>query len=122
MFEDLKAKWITDAYISQKAILIPSISKQLTTIGWILDLNSLPLKPLPFKELFIRWLIYINKIRIEKNQPIIITYSIIKMCPIWNIIKCPIKRITLTKEGVFNKPSISTVGTIGTKSTIKGIK
>jgi hypothetical protein len=120
MFEDLREKWITDAYLDYKAILVPSISKQLSTVGWILDLNSLPTKPFPFKELFIRWLISVNKLRIEKQQPIIITISIIKMCPIWNIVKCPLKKIKLTKEEMFNKPK-SSVSTIGTKSSTRSI-
>lgn len=124
MFNELREEWITKSYNLQKGILIPSIEKQLSTVGWILDLNSLPTKPFQFKELFIRWLISINRQRIEKGLEIIVTYQIIRMCPLWNIVKCPIKRITLTKESLFNKPSIGsngTTGTIGTVGTIGSI-
>jgi len=123
MFDDLKEEWITKAYLSYKAILIPSITKQLSTAGWMLDLNSLPTTPFPFKELFIRWLISINKQRIQKNEPIVVTLSIIKMCPLWKIVKCPIKSIKLTKESMFNRPKSSTgsIGSIGPNGTIGSI-
>ena len=117
MFDDLREAWITEMYKTYKAFLLPSLKDQLSRTGLILDLNSLPLKPYPFKELFIRWLISINRDRLTKGQPIIINKSIVMMCPLWRIVKCPLKHIVLTKEGMFNKPK-TTVGTIGTKGTI----
>ena len=120
MFDDLQAVWITELYKSYKGILIPSMKNQLSTSGLFLDLDSLPLKPYPFKELFIRWLIFINKDRIKYNQPIFINAAIIHTCPLWRIVKCPIKKITLTKEGLFGKPTspVGSIGTIGTNKTI----
>jgi len=120
MFDELQEAWITELYSSNRAILIPSMTKQLSTVGLILDLDTLPSKPYPFKELFIRWLISVNKPRLMKNEPIIITQSIIIKCPIWKIVKCPLKRITLTKEGTFNKPTVA-VTSFGPNGTIGSI-
>jgi hypothetical protein len=124
LFDDLKSDWITQMYLTYHALILPSVDKQLSMGGWMLDLGSLPTRPYPFRELFIRWLISINKDRIASGQPVIVTYSIILKCPLWKIVKCPIKRITKTKEGLFNKPtpSQSTIGTKGTKSTINSSK
>lgn len=123
MFNDLKAAWITEVYKSYKAILIPSMSKQLSTVGVILDLDSLPTKPYPFKELFIRWLISINKERLANNQQVIINRAIILACPLWRIVKCPLRKMTLTKEGMFNRPTSSkgSIGSIGSVGPIGSI-
>jgi len=120
MFEELKEEWITKQYTSYKAILIPSMTKQLSISGLILDLDSLPTRPFPFKELFIRWLISINKERISQGLPVFVNQAIIRMCPLWNVIKCPLKKIKLTKEGMFNKPAKS-VQTIGSKGPARSI-
>lgn len=120
MFDELKEMWITDLYSEYKAILLPSVKSQLSTSGLILDLDSLPLQPFPFKELFIRWLISINKKRIKDGAGIIVTREIVLKCPLWRIVKCPLKKITMTKESMFNKPK-GTTGTIGTKGTIGSI-
>jgi hypothetical protein len=117
MFDELKEVWITDLYKSYKGILLPSIKKQLSMSSLFLDLNSLPTKPYPFKELFIRWLISINKQRISRNEPIIVNKAIVLMCPLWRIVKCPLIKMELTKDGMFNKPKVVT-GTIGTKSSV----
>lgn len=123
IFDELREKWITEAYEAQKGILLLSVNDQLSTRGFILDLNSLPLKPYPFKELFIRWLIVINKNRILSGHAIIVTRELIMKCPIWKIVKCPIIKITLTKEKLFNKPTTSTarVGTISTSGPVGSI-
>lgn len=126
MFDDLNAAWVTEIYKSYKAILIPSMKKQLSISGLMIDLDSLPVKPYPFKELFIRWLIVLNKDRIDKNLPVVITLSIVKMCPLWSIVKCPLKKIKLTKEGLFqttkNNPTIGTVSTLGSINKPQGPK
>jgi hypothetical protein len=126
MFEELKSAWLTELYMSYKGILIPSMTSQLSKQGVYLDLDSLPLKPIPFKELFIRWLILINKDRILRNEGVFISKGIILNCPLWRAIKCPLKSIKLTKESMFNKPKAptgtsGTVGTIGTNKTIGSI-
>ena len=120
MFDDLQAAWITENYKSYKAILIPSMNKQLSVSGLILDLDSLPIRPIPFKELFIRWLIAINKDRLARGLPVFINQTVVRTCPLWNLIKCPLKKIKLTKEGMFNKPT-KTVQTIGSRPPTRAI-
>lgn len=87
--------------------------------GMILDVGSLPEKPYPFKEIFIKWLIEINLPRIESGNHPIISYEVIMRCPLWRVISPPLKRMTLTKEGMFGKPSIQ--GTIGKSAKIGSI-
>jgi len=120
MFDELKESWITEIYKSYRGILIPSVSKQLSKNGLILDLDSLPTEPYPFKELFLRWLISINRPRIIKGEPIIITKSIVMMCPLWKVVKCPFKAIKLTKEGTFNKPKVATTS-IGSRGSVGSV-
>jgi hypothetical protein len=120
MFNDLKELWITNLYKSYWAILLPSIEKQMTTSGLILDLDSLPNHPIPFKEFFIRWLISIQRDRIERGAGVIVTKEIVLACPLWKVVKCPLKRIKLTKEALFNRPTPSkkSIGTKGTQGSI----
>jgi len=120
MFDELKQAWITELYLSYQGILLPSMKKQLHMHGLFLDLDSLPHQPFPFKELFIRWLISINKERISKGEPIFVNRQIVLACPLWKIVKCPLKKIKLTQESMFNRPtsSIGSVGSIGPKSAV----
>jgi len=120
MFNDLKELWITNLYKSYWAILLPSIEKQMTTSGLVLDLDSLPTQPIPFKELFIRWLISIQRDRIEKGAGVIVTKEIVLACPLWKVVKCPLKRVKLTKEALFNRPTTSKKS-IGSKPSVRSI-
>jgi hypothetical protein len=77
------------------------------------------LLPIPFKDIFIMWLIEINMPRIESGQPPIITYDLISRCPLWKIIRPPLKRLTMTREGLFSKTK--TPANIGKKSKMGSI-
>ena len=123
MFNELKEAWITEMYKSYKGILLPSVDNQLSKNGLYLDLDSLPLEPIPFKELFIRWLISINKDRLARGQEIFVTRGIVLTCPLWRAIKCPLRSIKLTKEGMFNRPKVSTtsIGSIGSTGSVGSI-
>ena len=132
MFDELNELAITELYTSYKAIILPSVNNQLSTSGLILDLDSLPVHPVPFKELFIRWLISINKKRIAQGEQVFVSRESVLSCPLWRLIKCPLKSLKLTKEGMFNKPKVSTIpigskrsnptkGTIGTRGPSKTI-
>lgn len=74
----------------------------------ILDLDSLPTKPLPLKELFLRWALTANEGRMLAGEDPIFPYSLVKSCPLWKIIPMPIKTMTATQEGMFNKPAVKT--------------
>jgi hypothetical protein len=73
----------------------------------VLDLDNLPSKPIPCKEIFIRWWLQVNEPRILKGEDPVITYSIAKMCPIWKLIPMPIRPIGVSK--LHKLPSIKTI-------------
>ena len=76
--------------------------------GLILDLNSLPVAPFDFKMAVIKWLISVNLPRLEQGLEPILDFHLIRQCPVWRIIKIPLRRVQLTKEGLFNKPKLQT--------------
>jgi hypothetical protein len=104
LFQD---KFISDYLQKNRAILITSVNKSLNSILFI-DLSELPItNNINFPELLLRWIISVNKSRLEKGLDIIITYDIIKKCPIWKIVGMPIKSIKLDKQSL-NKSSSPT--------------
>ena len=94
-------------YSSLKGIFVAGLSTP-DQQGMILDLNSLPAGPIDFKGAVIRWLISVNLPRIKQGQDPIFPISLVRMCPVWRVVRMPIRVIKLTKEGSFNKPSIKT--------------
>lgn len=86
--------------------------------GMILDLDALPTKPPGIKEAVIRWLISVNLSRLNSSEEPIITLELVLKCPVWKIVRPPLKRITMTKEKLFNQPMIKTIGKKGPISSI----
>lgn len=78
--------------------------------GMFLDLDSLPSKPEGIKEAVIKWLIAVNLTRLKGGEDPIITLQLVLKCPVWKIVQPPLKRIKLTKESLFNKPGVKTLG------------
>lgn len=78
--------------------------------GLILDLDALPTKPPGIKEAVIKWLIAVNLTRLKGGEDPIITLKLVLKCPVWKIVRPPLKRLTLTKESMFNKPKVTTLG------------
>ena len=99
LFQD---QFINDYLQKNRGIVIPAVNKSLNSILFI-NLQQLPKTPINFPEILLRWIINLNKNRIEKNEEIIVTYELIKSCPIWKVIDMPIKSLKLTKESL-NKP------------------
>ncbi len=84
-------------YIQQNAMLmIPGINMKMLTMGG-LKLGLLP--PLA-QEYFIRWLFEVNRRRLEQGLELMVTYHIIKQCPLWKIIPMPYRNLKMTKEGM----------------------
>lgn len=96
-------------YHKLRGIIIDSMSNNPVK-GLYLDLNSLPDEPFPFKTIFIKWLISVNLDRIKKGEEIVTDISVVLKCPIWKVIKAPIKSISMNKESLFNKPTVTTLG------------
>jgi hypothetical protein len=81
----------------------------ISSKGTILDLNSLPTEPLDFKTAFIKWMLDINAPRILNGEEPIMTLELALKCPIWKVIKPPVKKLSMNQEGMFNKPSVKTM-------------
>lgn len=105
-YKQLSAVFITDAMMASHA-------------GMVLDLNSLPNDPIPFKEAFIKWLIEVNMPRLESGQQPVITYEVIMKCPLWRLVRPPLKRLEMTQEGLFSQPKVH--GLIGRRTKIGSI-
>lgn len=104
-------------YADMKAIFVKAVMEP-TPKGLFLNLDALPMKPYDFKEIFIKWLVSINLSRIRRGEDPVCELAVILKCPIWKIIPPPLKRIDLTKQGLFNKPGQKTVSQ---KATPRGI-
>lgn len=81
---------------------------QSNTQGLFLDLNSLPTAPLDLKTAVIKWIINVNMPRLISNREPIVTLDLVLKCPVWKIIKPPLKKIDMTKDKMFNKPKVKT--------------
>lgn len=68
----------------------------------VLDLDSLPREPIPFKEVILRWLLECNEGRIRTGQEPIFTYALVLSCPLWKFIKPPLRPIGAHKTAVIN--------------------
>lgn len=110
LFQD---KFISDYLQKNRGIIVPSVSRSLNSILFI-NLQQLPRQPINFPEILLRWIIFVNRKRIENGEEILITYEIIKSCPIWKVIEMPITRLNLTKESL-NKNK----GPVPTRKTVK---
>lgn len=105
----LEPMLVEQFYKDQRAIFVHDLGKAEDR-GLILDLDALPTKPPGIKEAVVRWLIAVNLTRLKGGEDPIITLKLVLQCPVWKIVKPPLKRIQLTKEKMFNKPSVKTLG------------
>lgn len=96
-------------YTNMRSIFVLDLGKP-DKQGLILDLEALPVKPPGIKEAVIKWLIAVNLNRLKNKEDPIITLKLILQCPVWKIVHPPLKRLTLTKEKLFNQPKVKTIG------------
>lgn len=87
---------LVEAYGRHKAQLILPIEGD----SLALDLNKLPLKPFPFKEVFLKWALQANEPRLRKGQEPIFPMTLVKMCPLWKLVPAPIIRLDLNKDSL----------------------
>jgi hypothetical protein len=116
----LHEMWMEEAYKNYSGLVVGSLTEKAGQRGLILDLDSLPSKPLPFKEIFIRWLLKVNQPRIIAGEKPIITYELAMQCPLWKAIPPPFISVKLTKEAMFKKPK-PTIRSIGSKPSMGSI-
>ena len=114
--------WIKDYVSKNKHIIVQNINSQLNNF-FFLDLTALPTKPINYREVFVKWLIIVNRQRLSSGMELLCNYEVIKACPLWSVFPIPFKRATLENIGTtINKAPTKPVGSIGSKSPIKGIK
>lgn len=93
---DPKKMTFADFIANNAVMLIPSINTKMSTMGGI----KLGLLPPVAQEYFVRWLFEVNRRRLEQGLDLMVTYDIIKQCPLWKIIPMPYRNVKLTKEAV----------------------
>lgn len=97
---------LEEAYGKYRGIaLLPLVTN---TRILVLDLDSLPIKPIPFKEVFLRWMMQANETRMINEEEPLMTYELARMCPIWKLIKMPVKSLQMTREKVMKPPKVIT--------------
>ena len=111
--------WIKDFVSKNKQILLQNINSQLSNFYFV-DLSVLPSKPVNYREIFVKWLILINKQRIQSGQEILCNYEIVKLCPLWSVFPMPFKFGTIENiTATINKKPVKTISSIGTNKTVR---
>lgn len=100
---------VEDYYKSLRGILL-SESMLPDRQGMYLDLNSLPSEPIDLKGAVIKWIVHVNLPRLRDGLDPVVTLQLILKCPIWKVVKPPLKKLALSPEGMFNKPKVKTLG------------
>lgn len=95
-------------YQNQRAVFLHAFDKPIN--GYLLDLGALSME---LADVFLRWMTEINYERISHNEQPIMTLELAMKCPLWKVVDPPIRRISLTQEGMFNQPSVR--GAFGTR-------
>jgi hypothetical protein len=108
---------VEEYYHKLKGIFLTSV--QDPKLGFILDISALPTSPLDIKSAVIKWLISVNLDRIKGHQEPIVDLQLVLKCPVWKIVKPPLRRLVLTPEKLFN--SHSRAGNINKGPKVKGI-
>lgn len=104
-----------DLLKKNKALLIEGL-QDLGRRGIILDLEALPSEPYPLKTIFLAWLMSVNRERIANLQEPIVTYELVMRCPLWKVVPAPLRRVSLTTQGL-NVP----VKTVRQQTQVQGI-
>jgi hypothetical protein len=94
------------AYERYRAIPLLPLTTNMQVL--VLDLDNLPVKPIPFKEVFLRWMMQANEGRMINGEEPIMTYELARMCPIWKVISMPVKSLAMTRDKVMKPPKIQT--------------
>jgi hypothetical protein len=95
------------AYEQYRALALLPLKTSMQLL--VIDLNNLPTKPIPFKEVFIRWMLQANESRMINNEEPIMSYELAKMCPIWKIIKMPVRSVTMSRDKIMQAPKLKIV-------------
>lgn len=85
------------------------------------DLSVLPVEPVNLRAAFIKWLIKINEPRLKTGKDLLITFDIVKQCPLWKITPMPFRAMSLNKNDLNGSISKSLRGTIKNRGPVGSI-
>lgn len=97
-----------------RKIIFPFISHRFKSMG-MLDLTLLPDEVI---KALVQYILTVNRRRIEAGQDIVVTYAIVKSCPIWKVVKMPYRTMKLL--GAIKNPDAKSLNEI--QSGIGGFK
>ncbi len=112
-------RFVNDYLARNTKVVIPYINHEAMTIYGV-DLTALPTEPIDFRTAFVKWLIKINEPRLRVGKDLLITYDIVRRCPLWKVVPMPFRPISLTPEAVseaVGKPAV--LGSAAPRGTIK---
>lgn len=98
---------LESAYNSYR--MLPMLPLKTTMQLLVVDLDNLPTKPIPFKEVFLKWMLQANEGRIMNGDEPLMTFELARMCPIWKIIKMPVRSVTMSRDRIMQAPKLKTV-------------
>lgn len=116
----LNEQWMEEVYHHYEGIIVTMLSDSAGHRALILDLDRLPKQPIPFKEIFIKWILKVNESRIIAGEEPLVTYELAMQCPLWKAIDPPFISVKLTKEAMFKKPK-PTLKSIGSTPSMGSI-
>lgn len=89
------AKMSFEDFFKHNAVMFfPQIKTSMMAMGGL----RLDLLPDLAKQVLMRWLFEVNRRRLEGGLPLMVTYDIVKQCPLWKIIPMPYRTYKLNKE------------------------
>lgn len=109
--------YLQDYLKENRAMILSELDFEVNTFS-IIDLDALPTTPVDFKEVLLRWLIAVNKPRIDNGENPIVTFDLIKLCPIWKIVPLKVRKIPLNRSSINKAKPITPTRT--KMSSIKG--
>lgn len=100
-FDQLRYALERDEYVNEllrdkTSLIIPHINHQLGTIG-LIDISQLDVQ---MRDVLMKWLLGVNRPRLQQGLPPMITFELVKRCPIWQFINIPYRDVALTKEAL----------------------
>lgn len=110
---------LEDAYSQLSAMPMLPLTTSMQLL--VIDLNNLPTRPIPFKEIFIRWMLQVNEGRLINGDEPLLSYNLAKRCPIWKLIKMPVRSMTMVRDKVIQAPKLK-LKTVRQQQTPKGIR
>lgn len=84
-------------FFKQNAVMFfPKVNTYMLTMGGV----RMDLLPNAAKNILVRWIFEVNRRRLEGGLPLMVTYDIVKRCPLWQIIPMPYRNYKLTSKNL----------------------